>query len=62
VTGGYWEQGEAEGQVRLVVTTRGYEHLWSSLMVEWIDQDDRDTAARVVRSEDPIELPGDVDR
>ena len=39
ISGGYWtNQDKAEGQFRVVVDTGGYEHLISSIWVQWIAQ------------------------
>ena len=36
VTGGYWQHGQRGGRYRIVVRSAGFEHVSSTLRVEWI--------------------------
>ena len=36
VSGGAWERGAAAGGYRVVITSNGWEHVWSQLHVEWV--------------------------
>ena len=36
VSGGYWQQGPRAGRYRIIVRSAGFEHVSSTLRVEWI--------------------------
>ena len=57
VTGGYWEQGKQRGQYRIVVERRGWEHVWSSLRVEWLVEDPDKQEVRVLTSSSVDSMP-----
>jgi hypothetical protein len=50
ITGGYWAQGTAGGSYRVIIRTRGFDHLLSSLTVQWIADPDLNLPRRVVAS------------
>lgn len=37
-TVGYWQSGSATGSYRVVVTSEGWEHAWSRVFVEWLEE------------------------
>ncbi len=46
VTTGHWQSGQATGQYKIIVTTEGWEHLWSRAFVEWLPDPADPNAAR----------------
>lgn len=58
VTFGEWKAGGQEGQWRLVLVTRGFDHLLSTLYVQWIAAPTRsDDSAKIVKTMQVPELP-----
>ena len=39
VTGGYWEEGEHYGVVRIVIVQEGFEEITSRVFLEWLQED-----------------------
>jgi hypothetical protein len=50
VTGGEWKHDNQEGRYRLVVRTAGFEHIRSTIRVEWIVVDPDRQESRVLAS------------
>ncbi len=53
-SGGYWDDGEKSGTYRVVISNKGFEHITSTLLIEWIaDPADRDGSPVVAGSVEP---------
>ena len=48
MSGGLWEQGSLEGRYRVVIRSSGFEHVISTLTIDWIVTATEDDSARVV--------------
>jgi hypothetical protein len=57
VTGGSWELGDRHGTIRLVVVTRGFDHLVSRLYVQWLEDATATAPSKVLRTVSPKETP-----
>lgn len=49
-SGGSWEQGSSEGRYRAVIRSGGFEHVISTLTIDWITSPTETDSARVVAS------------
>ncbi len=46
-TGGAWTEGEREGQYRLIITNRGFDHIVSKLYLQWLEQEPEEGVPKV---------------
>jgi hypothetical protein len=57
VTLGYWKTESGEGPVRVVVRTAGFEHVASSIRIEWIAQAGPERPARIQAIDSTLAIP-----
>jgi len=50
ISGGSWEKGSQEGRYRVVIRSSGFEHVISTLTVDWILSPTDSDSARIVAS------------
>lgn len=50
VSGGLWQKGPEEGRFRVVIRSSGFEHVISTLTVDWISDPTESDSARIVAS------------
>ncbi len=48
-TGGAWSEGKRQGQYRIIITDRGFDHIVSKLYLQWLEQEPEE-AVPVVRA------------
>jgi hypothetical protein len=50
ISGGWWQKGSQEGRYRVVIRSSGFEHVISTLSVDWILSPTESDSARIVAS------------
>lgn len=46
-TGGAWSEGEKQGQYRIIITNRGFDHIVSKLYLQWLEQEPEEAVPQV---------------
>jgi len=46
-TGGAWSEGEKQGQYRIIITNRGFDHIVSKLYLQWLEQEQEEAVPQV---------------
>jgi hypothetical protein len=46
-TGGAWSEGENQGQYRVIITDRGFDHIVSKLYLQWLEQEPEEGVPQV---------------